>query len=225
MKLKLVETKSEVDDIITYIFDPMQPLSWQPGQFLHYLLPHPNADDRHADRWFTIAAAPFEKQVKVTARFPKKMSSFKRAFMALPIGAEIDTDGPEGEFVITDPDRALIFVAGGIGITPFRSILAEADHNGIKLKAHLLYHSNDSAILFQEELQGYAQHNPELQIDFIADPQRIDERRLQQAIEQADNPYMYLSGPEPMVEAFAVMAKKLGVSGDHIQTDFFTGYG
>ncbi len=66
----------------------------------------------------------------------------------LPVGAEIEADGPEGDFVVTDPKRNYIFVAGGIGITPFRSILADADHNGHKLKVHLLYGNHDNRYPF-----------------------------------------------------------------------------
>ena len=95
----------------------------------------------------------------------------------------------------------------------------EADHNGQKLKVHLLYGNRDNTILFKAELDGFAQRNPELKVDYIIDSARIDEDRLKQAIQLADNPYLYLSGPEPMVEAFAVMVKKLGVSGDQIRTD------
>lgn len=226
MKLKLAEIKPETADVTTFIFESEEPLEWKPGQFLHYTLPHPNADDRHDDRWFTIAAAPFEGHAQITTRFSPKSSSFKMALKTLPIGTEVQVEESEGEgeFVITDPDRTYIFVAGGIGITPFRSILAEADHNGQKLKVHLLYGNRDNNIVFKDELDGFTRRNPELTIDYIVEPERIDENRLQQAIQSADNPYVYLSGPESMVEAFAVIVKKLGVSGDHIQTDFFPGY-
>jgi ferredoxin-NADP reductase len=224
MNLKLTKIKPETNDVITFIFEPEEPLDWRAGQFLRYVLPHPNTDDRHDDRWFTIAAAPFEEHIQITTRFSPKSSSFKKALRMLPIGAEIEAEGPEGEFVITDPERNYIFVAGGIGITPFRSILAEADHTGQKLKAHLLYGNRDNSIVFKDELDGFTRRNPKLTIDYIVDPDHIDEDRLRQAIQSADNPYIFISGPEPMVEALTVMVKKLGVSGNHIQTDFFPGY-
>ena len=127
----------------------------------------------------------------------------------LPIGAEIEADGPEGEFVVTDPNRNYIFVAGGIGITPFRSILADAYHNGRrKLKVHLLYGNHNNVILFKDELDIFTQRNAALKIDYVVEPEHIDEDRLKRAIESVDNPYIYISGPEPMVEAFAVMTKR-----------------
>ena len=144
--------------------------------------------------------------------------------MKLQVGAQVDVAEPEGEFVITDPHDDHIFVAGGIGITPFRSILAEADHGGQRLKVHLIYGSRDNYVVFKDELDGFVARNESPEIDYIVEPERIDTERLKRAIEAVDDPHVYLSGPEPMVEDFAVMAKKLGVGGDHIQTDFFTGY-
>jgi ferredoxin-NADP reductase len=142
----------------------------------------------------------------------------------LQIGACVQVGEPEGEFVITDPDRDHVFVAAGVGIAPFRSILADADHHGQKLNARLLYGSRDSDVVSRAELDGFAARNQNLRIDYIIGPQRIDDERLQRAIESAHDPLVYLSGPEPMVEDFAVMLKRLGVGADHIQTDYFTGY-
>lgn len=225
MKLKLIKIRPEIGDVTTYILEPTGPLDSKPGQFLHYILPpDPNMDDRHNDRWFTNAAAPFEAHVQITTRIPTSPSSFKRALRMLRVGADIEAEGPEGEFVITDPNRTYIFVAGGIGITPFRSILAEADHNGQNLKIHVLYGNRDNNILFKDELYGFAQRNPELKIDYIVDPKRLDKDHLKPAIASSLNPYIYISGPEPMVEAITLIVKRLGVSGDHIQTDFFPGY-
>ena len=94
----------------------------------------------------------------------------------------------------------------------------------MKLKLTKIKPETKNNIVFKDELDGFTRRNPELIIDYVVDPGHIDEVRLKQAIQSADNPYVYLSGPEPMVEAFTVMVKKLGVIGDHIQTDFFPGY-
>jgi ferredoxin-NADP reductase len=224
MLLKLTNIKPETGDIVTFIFQPREPLDWRPGQFFLYTMRHPNMDDRHDTRWFTNSAAPFEKHVQITTRFSPRSSSFKKALKQLPIGADIEAEGPDGEFVVTDPNRTYIFVAGGIGITPFRSILAEADHNGLQLNAHLIYANSDNHILFKDELYGFAQRNTQLGIELLTEPTRLTLSHLSHTIESSDNPYVYISGPEPMVEATTVIAKKLGVSGDHIQTDFFPGY-
>ena len=224
MKARLAAVRAERSDVVTFHFEPQEPLAWEPGQFLQYLLPHPEMDDRNDDRFFTISAAPFEGHLRVTTRLSPRPSSFKKALVKLQVGAELEIGEPEGEFVVTDPHCNHIFVAAGTGITPFRSMLAEADHAGQQLSVRLLYGSRDDDIVFKDELDGFAARNQRLKIDYLVSPRRIDEDRLRQAIEAVIDPYVYLSGPEPMVEAFAVVVKKLGVDGDHIRTDFFTGY-
>lgn len=149
MKAKLISIKPETEDITSFTFEPEKPLKWEAGQFLRYVLPHKDMDDRHDDRFFTISAAPFQGNPQITTRFVAQSSTFKRTLKKLPIGGEIQIDEPEGTFTVTDPTRSYIFVAGGLGITPFRSILAEADHYGQKLKVRLLYGNHDKEVLFR----------------------------------------------------------------------------
>ncbi|HJP96147.1 MAG TPA: FAD-dependent oxidoreductase [Candidatus Saccharimonadales bacterium] len=224
MKAKLIRVKPETDNIISFAFEPEEPIERVAGHFLRYVLPHPHMDNRRDDRYFTISSAPFEHFIQITTRFAPQSSSFKKALRQLSLGATIQVDEPQGEFVVTDFKRNYIFVAGGMGITPFRSILAEANHNGQKIKAHVLYGSRDKDILFKDELDDFARHNPDLSIEYITDAKGITADRLTQVVEQVNDPYVYLSGPEPMVESLAVVVKKLGLDIGHIQTDFFTGY-
>lgn len=224
MKLKLVAVQPETADITSFIFEPDRPIKWKAGQYVRYVLPHPDADDRGIERWFTIAMPPYKKRLQITTRFSPKSSSFKRALEALPIGAAIQADEPEGKFVIDDPNRNYIFLASGIGITPFRAILAEADHAVQRLNVQLLYESRDAEIIFKAELDDFAQRNPNVTITYLTGSAHIDEAHVSNAIASTDNPYLYISGPEPMVEAYAVMVKKLGLKLGHIQTDFFPGY-
>jgi len=84
MKLKLIEKKQETPDVISFIFSPSETLTWQPGQFLHYVLHHEPTDDRGSDRWFTNAAAPFEGNVRITTRLASENgSSFKKKLFSL----------------------------------------------------------------------------------------------------------------------------------------------
>src|SRR5688572_20672275 len=100
---------------MSFVFRSDAPLSWQPGQFLHYRLPHLNADERGITRYFTIASAPFEKHVMLTTRFAgEHSSSFKRALRQLPVGATVDVDAPDGDFVLADPAQEHVLLAGGI---------------------------------------------------------------------------------------------------------------
>lgn len=226
MKLKLIATKDETADVRSFIFEPEEPITWKPGQFLYYTLPHPNPDDRKEKRWFTNSAAPSEGHVMISTRLAgEKGSSFKRALVQLKIGDEIEAENPDGDFTVDDPTKNYIFVAGGIGITPYRSILTEADAKGQQLRVKLLY-SNRSAdnVPFRAELDALAAKNPNLVLEYIFAPEKIDKERLQKELAKNEDAVVFVSGPEPMVEALNDELLALGLSEERIKTDYFPGY-
>lgn len=228
MKLKFLGSHPVSGNVTSFVFertDQTDLLSWQPGQYMHYVLPHPDADDRGTERWFTNSAAPSERNVMISTRIDSEHgSSFKRALVALNPGTEVEADGPEGDFTVEDESRHHIFVAGGIGITPFRSMLVEAHTQGEQLSVDLLYANRDDNIPFQEELEGVAADNPNLRIEYFISPKNLDAATIKQHADQADNPLIYLSGPEPMVKSLAAELEALGVNKDTIKLDDFPGY-
>ncbi|HET7673301.1 MAG TPA: FAD-dependent oxidoreductase [Candidatus Saccharimonadales bacterium] len=224
MKLRFIRAEKVVGDVVKFMFEPEQALDWTPGQYMHYLFPHENEDDRGHERWFTISSAPFEGHVAISTRISEQGSSFKRALQNLQPGDEIEADGPEGDFTLVDTDRNYIFVAGGIGITPFRSILYDAYNKGMNLKLKLLYATRNHDIPFKDELDQFAGNNPNMSIEYIVDPDSIDKELLGQRIAEVDNPIVYVSGPKPMVKSFAKELAELGLHKDDIKTDDFPGY-
>jgi glycine betaine catabolism B len=225
MNMRFILSQPVKGNVRSFIFEPVQPTDWQPGQYFHYVLPHEHADDRGTERWFTNAAAPSEGHVMISTRIDaERSSSFKQALLTLRPGDEIETDGPEGDFTITDETRNYIFVAGGIGITPFRSILAEADAQKQKLNVTLLYANRDHEIPFSEELDKFAHNNPNLRIEYIVQPDRINAEVLKQHIEAVENPLVYISGPEPMVKDFSQLLTDLGLPPEAVKLDDFPGY-
>jgi ferredoxin-NADP reductase len=225
MKFKLVNKQPVVADIVSFVFEPEQSVSPKAGQYFHYVLPHDDADDRGEERWFTNSAAPSEGHVQISTRLAgDKGSSFKRALDGLVIGAEVEADGPEGDFTVEDFSRNYIFVAGGIGITPFRSILAEVRRNGSPLKATLLYGNRSEEIPFKDELDDIAAENPDLTITYVVDPDTIDGNLIKRTADAVENPVIYVSGPEPMVASLVVQLADLGMNKEEIKTDDFPGY-
>ncbi len=225
MKLNLIRKKTETYGIESFIFSYSEPLDWKAGQFLHFVLHHEPTDSRGSDRWFTVASAPFEKEVMITTRLAnEKGSSFKAALNALKIGESIEISDIEGDFTVEDPTREYVFVAGGIGVTPFHSILKEADHDGTKLHVTLLYANRDHNVPYQEELEQFAKNNPHLVIHYITSPKHIDEETFKRLVPDLQKPIFYVSGPEPMVESLGDTLKTLGVAADHIKQDYFPGY-
>jgi ferredoxin-NADP reductase len=224
MKLTLENKAEAVPGIETFIFNGTDMPSWQPGQYLEYTLPHDNPDSRGTTRWFTIAAPPYEGRVRVTTRIASENgSSFKNALLTLPIGSEIEAGMPDGDFLF-DAERPAVLIAGGIGVTPYRAMLLQLDHDKTDFHATLLYANRDDNFPFKSEFDEIAARNSGLRLVYFTDPQYIELGDIQAAAEQYTNPVYYISGPEPMVESYKVLMMNSGIAEDDIKTDYFPGY-
>jgi ferredoxin-NADP reductase len=224
MKLKFVSKQPVAADVVSFVFESPTPLAPQAGQYFHYVLPHTDADDRGVERWFTNSAAPSEGHVMISTRVSENASSFKRTLNALESGDEVEADGPEGDFTVEDFSRNYVFVAGGIGITPFRSILVEAQKQGSPLKATLLYANRSDEVPFKEELEAIAATNPDFQIKYVINPEVVDGNLIKQYVDAVDSPLVYLSGPEPMVKDLRQQLFDLGLDQETVKMDDFPGY-
>jgi ferredoxin-NADP reductase len=225
MKLTLTEIRPETSDVTSFLLEPENGLKWQAGQYLHYTLPHPDADDRGVQRYFTVSSAPHERLVRLTTRLAaERGSTFKRALFELEPGATVEADSPAGSFTIDEPEGRYLLVAGGIGITPFRAILGELASRGRPLAGTLLYANRNDEIVFRDELDRLAEANPAFSIRYLVAPERLDERVLAEAAEALDPTAFYVSGPKPMVDAMQELLLGQGAPADAIKRDAFPGY-
>jgi ferredoxin-NADP reductase len=224
MKLFLESVKQEAGDACSFVFRPETPLVWQAGQFMHYNLIHPNPDSRKTERYFTIASAPYEKNIMITTRLIETASSFKKTLKTMPVGSTIDADGPAGEFTVPDDAGEAVFIAGGIGITPFRSILLDRDHRGLPVNATLMYANSTENFVFREELETLAKRQPGLKIIYFVGGNRIDEAAIRRTVADIARPVFFVSGPEPMVQALEAVLKDMGVLEANLKRDYFPGY-
>lgn len=224
MKLKLLSKRNETNGIKTFVFEPETPISWKTGQYLIYSLPHKNEDLRGKMRFFTISSSPFEKKPSITTRINKnKPSSFKKALNNLTIGDFIEAKGPDGDFVIEDVKQTHIFIAGGIGITPFISMIKQLNNDNSPINITLLYSNRNGDIAFKKKLDEIAIKHPELKIHYFISSGRIGEKELKNFVNDKKNIF-YVSGPDPMVEAMTKLLEELGVAKESIKTDYFSGY-
>lgn len=226
MQLQFKERQLKLGNVTRFVFTPVEPLSWKPGQYIHYTLPHKNSDDRGDERWFTISSAPYEKQVWITTRINKaKSSTFKQTLLNLQPDDVIETNEPEGNFIVEDLGKEYVFVAGGIGITPFRSILSQLHHDGQDIRLELLYANRDeNNIPFRDELESISQVHDGINITYFNGDNKIDEAALRDAGSKLNNPIYYVSGPEPMVETFKEILVSMGIDEEHSKFDYFPGY-
>ena len=224
-KLTLKHRHQETPDTVSFRFTSEEIKDWKPGQYLHYTLEHPHPDSRGIERYFTISSAPFEGHIQITTRFSaRKSSSFKDALRDLAVGATIEADGLEGDFVVEDARKRLVFIAGGIGVTPYRAILLALDHAQDPINVDLLYANRDEDFPFKAEMKMLSKKHPTFRTHYFTGPNRLDERGIGVAVGDLEKPVFYVSGPEPMVEAFAKILKGMKVPKSRVKTDYFPGY-
>lgn len=224
MKLTLIDRKKEAGDAQSFIFKPGQPVSWKPGYFIHYILPHQDMDKRKNDRYFTISSTPHEGFIMLTTRITPNGSSFKKMLLKLKPGDIIEAEEPEGDFVIEGPNKKYVFIAGGIGITPFRAIILDLAYRKQLINTILLYANKTADFVFKDELEALSKDRPDFQIHYFVDPQRIDQEVIRKLVPDLKNSLFYVSGPEPMVESFEEMLMNMGIPDKHIKRDYFPGY-
>jgi len=215
-KLKLIRSYDEVDNIRTFVFETGG-ATWLPGQYQTYMLSEVEGNEKAKKRFFTIAAAPSEGEIHISTRVTE--SGFKQALNALQAGDEIEAHDIEGDFLWQD-DETVVLVAGGIGVTPYRSMLLERANTARPLNAHLLYYGRDENFAFRKEFEALAAAHPELTIDYIVGEMISADTILSHAPEATERT-TYLSGPEPMVDAVGEDLQKRGVT---LKQDWFPGY-
>lgn len=225
MKLVLAAKRPETEGVTSFLFRSATPLKWQAGQFLHYSLPHAGADDRGITRYFTIASAPFEGQVMLTTRFATgRSSTFKHALRELPLEATVEADEPDGDFVIGDPGDEHVFIAGGIGITPFRAILLDLEHRGLPINATLLYANRTPDFVYKAEMDRLVGRHPAFVVRYLVSPEHVSQAAIRAVAPDVTKSTFYVSGPEPFVESVGSMISGLGVPDAHMKRDYFPGY-
>lgn len=207
-----------------FFFEPMSRFKFTAGQYLEWTLPHKNPDSRGTRRYFTISSAPEEKEVMLTIKVAEKGSSFKSALMSMEKGKELTASNPQGDFVLPkDKSIPLVFIAGGIGVTPFRSIIKHLLSGGGKRDIVLLYTNNEKKDVAFSKLFDMAKGAgvKTIYVNTKRDG-HLDSGMIRSLVPDYQKRMFYISGPQPMVKIFEGILGKLGVK--KIKTDFFPGY-
>lgn len=215
-KIKLLQSKQEAGNIKTFAFET-KGASWLPGQYAQYTLEQVAGDEKAKKHYFTLASAPSEGEIHISTRISD--SPFKQALNSLQPGEEIDIQGIEGEFTWED-DKPVVLIAGGIGVTPYRSILLARAKQGASLNAHLLYFGRDENFAFRREFDQLASEHAELRIDYLVGHAITADSILDLAPEARERT-TYISGPESMVDTIGEDLANKGVS---LKQDWFPGY-
>lgn len=206
-----------------------------PGQYFFVTLPNIGYDDeRGLRRHISAVTAPSERGVLGLATRLRD-SAFKRTLRELSVGAEVDVEPPKGAFALPeDTSRPLVFVAGGIGITVFRSMLLHIRDEQLPYRVTLVYSNRDSeSTAFLDELGELEQELPDLRLilTMTQDPawegetRKVDARFLRDHFgADLDGHTFVVAGPPGMVEAVQVALQEAGVGEEHVLAQRFSGY-
>jgi ferredoxin-NADP reductase len=233
----LVREKREVaKGTLMVVFDLQgEEVDFIPGQYFWVeLLDPPYDDERGARRHISVVTSPTERGVLGLATRLRD-SAFKRSLTELEVGDEVEVEAPKGNFLLppeTNPDY--VFVAGGIGITVFRSMLRYIRDKGLPYRVTLVYSNRDrESAAFLDELDEFARELPDLHVvlTMTKDPgwdgesRRIGPELLRDQLGDDLSRYVYLvAGPPAMVEGVSGAIQTAGVPEDQILASRFAGY-
>ena len=213
-------------DVTGFWFEPFKKFDFKPVQFLEWTLSHPNPDNRGIRRFFTIASSPTEDLILLASKFYEKPSTFKQALLKMEVGDEIIASDLEGEFSIPDKlDTKLVFIAGGIGVTPFRSMAKYmVDQKESRDIVLLFSNKTKEDIVFKDILEKADKFDLKTVYVNTDKDGYIDDKLIKEKVSDWKERIFYISGPEPMVEAFEKMLSKMGIAKKNVRRDYFPGY-
>ena len=236
MRARIKEKREVAKGTLMVVFDLLgSEVDFVPGQYFWVeLLDPPYDDEKGPRRHISVVTSPTERGVLgLCTRL--RDSAFKRSLVELPIGAEVEVEEPKGSFVLPEEtDRPYVFIAGGIGITVFRSMLRYIADKGLPYRVTLVYSNRDrESAAFLDELQELEDANPTFRLvatmtkdpDWEGETRRIDAELLREHLEEDLTAYSYLvAGPPAMADATVETLKNAGVPEEHIRSDGFSGY-
>jgi ferredoxin-NADP reductase len=231
MRVVFDHRQDEAANITTFFFRPETPVRYTAGQFIELTVEHPHPDNRGQKHWFTLSSSPTDELVSITTKFAASNgSTFKKALHRLSPGKVVSMSEPMGDFVLPQlVQTPLVFVAGGIGITPFHSILSWLSATNEERPITMLYgvHSEDE-IIFQETLDKAHQHATII----VAQPSAawggergvLTPELIMGLAQPTDESLVYVSGPEPMTESLSKGLVHAGLKQHQLVQDLFPNY-
>lgn len=236
MRARILEKREVAKGTLLVVFDLLgEEVDFRPGQYFWVtLLDPPYDDEKGPRRHITVVTSPNEREVLgLCTRL--RDSAFKRSLVELAVGAEVEVEQPKGSFVLPEEtDRPYVFIAGGIGITVFRSMLRYIAEEDLPHRVTLVYSNRDrESTAFLDELLELERANPNLRIvltmtddpEWEGEKRRIDAGFLRDHLGEDLGSFTYLlAGPPAMVEAMEGTLREAGVADEQIRPERFSGY-
>ncbi len=235
--VRLTRREDVADGTMAFHFEKPEGFLYKAGQFADWTLIDPPETDAEGDtRGFSLTSAPYEKDLRIATRM--RDTAFKRVLRHLPDGTQLKLDAPYGSFTLhNNPAIPAVFLTGGIGITPVRSMVLEATDKASSRRIALFYSNRgpeDAAFL--DALRQVATQNAHF--TFVPTMTKMEHARepwtgetgyvtkamLGRYLDDLTVPIYYCSGPATLVSAMRKLLNDAGVDDDNIRTEEFTGY-
>lgn len=234
-KIKLLKKETVAKETMAFHFEKPYDFAYRAGQYGYFSLINPQeTDSEGSKRNFSLASAPHEGELMVVTRM--RNTAFKRTLRDLPEGSEIELEGPFGSFALPKTQSTpAVFLAGGIGSTLVRSMVAQATYEQLQQKI-ILFHSNHSPedSVFMDEFKTLAEQNRNFYFiptmtdledqQWTGEKGHITMELLKKNIEDINIPIYYLSGSTAMVTAMRTMLANAGVNKYNIRFEQYVGY-
>jgi len=236
-KSKLIRREEVAEGTTAFHFEKPSGFTFKAGQSADVTLTDPPETDAEGNtRTFSIASPPFEKELVFTTRM--RDTAFKRSLRRVPLATEVNIGSAAGSFTLhKNPAKPAVFLAGGIGITPFLSIVQQADHERIPHKLYLFYSNRrPEDAPFLDTLQTLETTNPHFRLictmtemskskkEWKGETGLIDKEMLSRHLAILQGTIYYIAGPPTMVAAMRQTLVSAGIEEDDIRAEEFAGY-
>lgn len=235
MRARIKEKQEVAKGTLLVTFDLLgEEVDFRPGQYFFVTLPSGgDEDDKGLRRHITVVTSPNETGV---LGFATRMrdSAFKRTLRVLPVGTEVEVEPPKGKFSLPeDTSRPLVFVAGGIGITVFRSMLRYIHEERLPYRVTLIYSNRDrESAAFLDDLEEFERRIEGLRVvltitdddGWEGESRRLDADVLAELLGGLEGKQFLIAGPPPMAEGVGESLRAAGVPEDRVLVDKFSGY-
>lgn len=234
IKLEFVSATEITPSIYSIILRPVHPLRFKAGQYIELTLPHTHSDDRGIRRTFSIASRPSDGHISLGLVVADPSSTFKASLLKLEKGTIIRATEVGGSFVLPQNiEQPIVMIAGGIGITPFRSMIDDLLARQEKRPIILFYATRQENLLVYGDLLNQARQQLGLivvpivsqpTISWTGERGILDMSVIERYVKNIYGNTYYISGPNAMALSFREQLKSAGIDNWHIKTDYFSGY-
>ena len=231
LELPVAETKQETPTIKTIKLQLNQKFEYKPGQYMMMELDVDDPENGNT-RPLSIASSPTENFLLFSTK--NSQTLFKQKFNSLKISDRVKLKGPMGIFVLKEDAKEIIFLGGGIGITPFRNMIKYATDKKLPIKLTLIYSNKTSNdIVYKNEWPIFEKQNPNFKVvNTITDNTkgwngmtgRINEGMIREFCDNINNAIFYICGPPGMFDGLFQLLKSMQVPLQNIKIEKFVGY-